>query len=43
MKKALQFFELLRLLIVLPFKISNGHKKRAYQKVKRQMMLVNLL
>ncbi len=43
MKKVLQFFELLRLLIILPFRISNGYKKQAYQKIKRQMMLVNLL
>ncbi len=43
MKKLLDFFELLRLIILLPFKISNGHKKHAYQKIKRQMLLVNLL
>lgn len=43
MKKMLQILELFRLLILLPFNITNGHKKRAYQKIKRQMMSVNLL
>ncbi len=43
MRKLLQILELLRLLILLPIKISNGQKKRAYQRIKRQMMSVNLL
>ncbi|WP_408032310.1 hypothetical protein [Tenacibaculum xiamenense] len=43
MKKLLQFFELIRLLILLPFKISNGKKKQAYKKIKQQMISVNLL
>ncbi|MEX6626344.1 hypothetical protein PG913_02295 [Tenacibaculum pacificus] len=43
MKKIIQFLELLWLLIVLPLEVSNGSKKGAYQKIKRQMILVNLL
>ena len=43
MRKLLQILELLRLLVILPFSISNGHKKSAYQRIKRQMMSVNLL
>ncbi len=43
MKKLLLILELIRLLILLPFEISNGRKKHAYQKIKRQMMSVNLL
>lgn len=43
MKNILHFLELLRLLILLPVKISNGYKKQTYQKIKRQMMFLNLL
>ncbi len=43
MKKMLQVFELFRLIILLPFNVTNGRKKRAYQKIKRQLMSVNLL
>lgn len=43
MRKLLQILELLWLLILLPFQLSNGHKKRAYQKIKRVMMAANLL
>jgi len=43
MKNLLKILELFRLLVLLPFNISNGHKKRAYQKIKKQMISVNLL
>lgn len=43
MRKLLQVFELIRLIILLPFKISNGKKKQAYKKIKQQMISVNLL
>ncbi len=43
MRKLLQILELFRLLIILPLNISNGQKKSAYQKIKRQMKSVNLL
>jgi len=43
MKKTLQFLQLIWLLIKLPFKISNGYKKRAYKEIKTLMISANLL
>ena len=43
MKKITQILELIWLFIKLPFEISNGQKKRAYQKIKTLMVSANLL
>lgn len=43
MIKLKKFFELLAMLIMLPFNISKGQKKKAYKKIKQQMVSVNLL
>ncbi|WP_418645889.1 hypothetical protein [Tenacibaculum insulae] len=43
MEKTLQFLNLFKMLVLLPFNVSNGYKKRAYKEIKKQMMLVNLL
>jgi hypothetical protein len=43
MRKLLQIGKLILLFIELPFQISNGHKKRAYRKIKELMVSANLL
>lgn len=43
MKKLLQILELFKLLLLLPFNITNGKKVRAYQKIKKQLITINLL
>jgi len=43
MKKLLSILKVLQLLLVLPFSISNGSKKRAYRKIKKLMIQANLL
>ncbi|MDG1039519.1 MAG: hypothetical protein P8H13_05105 [Polaribacter sp.] len=43
MKKLLQILKIIQLLIVLPFSIANGSKKKSYHKIKRRMIAANLL
>ncbi len=43
MRKLLQIGQLIVLFIELPFQISNGHKKKAYKKIKQLMISANLL
>jgi hypothetical protein len=43
MKRILQVFKIVKLLILLPFEISKGSKKRAYMRIKRTMIAANLL
>lgn len=43
MRKLLKILELLKLIFLLPFEISNGSKKRAYRKIKQLMISANLL
>jgi len=43
MKQIFQIFKIFRLLILLPFEISKGSKKRAYRKIKMLMITANLL
>jgi len=43
MKRILQIVKIIQLLIVLPFSIVNGSKKRAYHRIKRMMIAANLL
>jgi len=43
MKKVLQILKIIQLLIILPFSISNGSKKRAYNRIKKMMISANLL
>ncbi len=43
MKRILQYFKIIQLLIILPFSILNGSKKKAHQRIKRMMIAANLL
>jgi hypothetical protein len=43
MKKTFQILKNIQLFIILPFEISKGSKKRAYQKIKKIMISANLL
>ncbi len=43
MKKILQVLKIIQLLIVLPFSIMNGSKKKAYHRIKRMMIAANML
>ena len=43
MRKLLQILKIIQLLILLPFEISNGSKKRAYMRIKKIMIAANLL
>ena len=43
MKRILQILKIIQLLIVLPFSIVNGSKKRSYHRIKRMMIAANLL
>lgn len=43
MKKLLHFFELLRLLVVLPFEVSDGKKKHTYKKIKQILISIKLI
>lgn len=43
MKKFLQLLKIVKLIVFLPFEISNGSKKRAYMKIKKTMIAANLL
>lgn len=43
MKKISQLLELIGLIISLPFKISNGQKKRAYREIKKQLISTKLI
>lgn len=43
MKKTLQILKIVQLFIFLPFEISNGAKRKAYQRIKKMMISANLL
>ncbi len=43
MKRILLFFKIIQLLIILPFSILNGSKKKAHQRIKRVMISAKLL
>ena len=43
MKRVFQILRIFQLLIILPFSILNGSKKKAYHRIKRTMIAANLL
>jgi hypothetical protein len=43
MKRTFQILKIIQLFIFLPFEISKGSKRRAYQKIKKMMISANLL
>lgn len=43
MKKLNKILQLVKLLAMLPIDVSNGRKKKAYRKIKQQMISANLL
>ncbi|WP_299055210.1 hypothetical protein [uncultured Polaribacter sp.] len=43
MKKSLQILKIIQLFILLPFEISKGSKKKAYLRIKKKMIAVNML
>lgn len=43
MKKSLQVLVILKLIMLMPFAVLNGNKKRMYRKIKIQMLAANLL
>jgi len=43
MKKTLQILKIIQLFVFLPFEVSKGCKKKAYQRLKLMMVQANLL
>jgi len=43
MTKLLQILKIIQLFLFLPFEISKGSKKKAYQRLKQMMVQANLL
>lgn len=43
MKRLLQLLKIFKLFILLPFEISKGSKKKAYIRIKKNMLAANLL